>query len=144
MMNEPFKGSVQKMLENKASLYHERIYRNHPALSRCGINVRSRSSILKINYRTTEESRKSAFALLMGISFDDLDDDFDLGDRCQSLTHGEKPVIWNFNTASDENVTEQKIKTFCSLFCLILVYLSYNVYIRRAYGKEINETGRTP
>lgn len=81
---------------------HQRIYRNHPALSRCGINVRGRSSILKINYRTTEEIRKSAFALLMGISFDDLDEDFDLGDRCQSLTHGEKPVIRNFKTASDE------------------------------------------
>lgn len=81
---------------------HQRIYRNHPALSRCGINVRGRSSILKINYRTTEEIRKSAFALLMGIPFDDLDDNFDLGDRCQSLTHGEKPVIRNFNTAGDE------------------------------------------
>ena len=37
---------------------HQRIYRNHPTLSRCGINVRGRSSILKINYRTTEEIRK--------------------------------------------------------------------------------------
>ena len=42
---------------------HQRIYRNHPTLSKCGINVRGRSSILKINYRTTEEIRKHAFAL---------------------------------------------------------------------------------
>ena len=28
-----------------------------------------------------------------GISFDDLDDGVDLGDRCQSLTHGEKNGI---------------------------------------------------
>ena len=81
---------------------HQRIYRNHPTLSRCGINVRGRSSILKINYRTTEEIRKHAFALLNGISFDDLDDEFDLGDKCQSLTHGEKPVIENFNNANEE------------------------------------------
>ena len=81
---------------------HQRIYRNHPTLSKCGINVRGRSSILKINYRTTEEIRKRAFALLNGISFDDLDEDFDLGDKCQSLTHGEKPVIENFNNANDE------------------------------------------
>lgn len=81
---------------------HQRIYRNHPTLSKCGINVRGRSSILKINYRTTEEIRKHAFALLNGISFDDLDDDFDLGDKCQSLTHGEKPVVENFNNANDE------------------------------------------
>lgn len=28
-----------------------------------------------------------------GISFDDLDEDLDLGDKCQSLTHGEKPIV---------------------------------------------------
>ena len=81
---------------------HQRIYRNHPTLSKCGINVRGRSSILKINYRTTEEIRKHAFALLNGISFDDLDEDFDLGDKCQSLTHGEKPIIESFNNANGE------------------------------------------
>lgn len=81
---------------------HQRIYRNHPILSRCGIHVRGRSSILKINYRTTEEIRKHAFALLSGISFDDLDEDVDLGDKCQSLTHGEKPIIKNFGNANDE------------------------------------------
>lgn len=81
---------------------HQRIYRNHPTLSKCGINVRGRSSILKINYRTTEEIRKHAFALLHGISFDDLDEAFDLGDKCQSLTHGEKPIIESFNNANDE------------------------------------------
>lgn len=81
---------------------HQRIYRNHPTLSKCGINVRGRSSILKINYRTTEEIRKHAFALLNGISFDDLDEDLDLGDKCQSLTHGEKPIVENFENANDE------------------------------------------
>lgn len=81
---------------------HQRIYRNHPTLSKCGINVRGRSSLLKINYRTTEEIRKHAFALLNGISFDDLDEDFDLGDKCQSLTHGEKPIIETFNNANGE------------------------------------------
>ena len=81
---------------------HQRIYRNRPTLSKCGINVRGRSSILKINYRTTEEIRRYAFALLNGISFDDLDDGTDLGDRCQSLTHGEKPTIKTFKDASAE------------------------------------------
>ena len=81
---------------------HQRIYRNRPTLSKCGINVRGRSSILKINYRTTEEIRRYAFALLNGISFDDLDEGSDLGDRCQSLMHGEKPVIKNFKDANTE------------------------------------------
>ena len=81
---------------------HQRIYKNHPTLSKCGINVRGRSSILKINYRTTEEIRKYAFALLNGISFDDLDEATDLGDKCQSLTHGDEPVIANFKDANAE------------------------------------------
>lgn len=81
---------------------HQRIYRNRPTLSKCGISVRGRSSILKINYRTTEEIRRYAFALLNGISFDDLDDGIDPGDRCQSLTHGEKPEIKEFKDANAE------------------------------------------
>ena len=81
---------------------HQRIYRNRPTLSKCGINVRGRSSILRINYRTTEEIRKYAFALLNGISFDDLDDGSDLGDRCQSLTHGLKPDVKMFKDAGEE------------------------------------------
>lgn len=81
---------------------HQRIYKNKAALSKCGINIRGRSSILKINYRTTEEIRAYAFALLNGISFDDLDDSIDLGDRCKSLTHGHKPLIRFFDNMSDE------------------------------------------
>ena len=81
---------------------HQRIYRNKPVLSKCGINVRGRSSILRINYRTTEEIRQYAFALLNGISFDDLDDGTDLGDRCQSLTHGTKPEFKYFKDAGGE------------------------------------------
>ena len=81
---------------------HQRIYKNKAALSKCGINVRGRSSILRINYRTTEEIRKAAFALLNGISFDDLDDDYDTGDRCQSLTHGKAPQILRHNNANEE------------------------------------------
>lgn len=81
---------------------HQRIYKNHPVLARCGINVRGSSSILKINYRTTEEIRKCAFALLNGISFDDLDEGEDFGDKCQSLTHGETPIVESFSNANDE------------------------------------------
>lgn len=81
---------------------HQRIYRNRPILSKCGINVRGRSSILKINYRTTEEIRHSAFSFLEGLSFDDLDESTDNGTQCQSLTHGEPPIIRNFPDANAE------------------------------------------
>jgi superfamily I DNA/RNA helicase len=81
---------------------HQRIYKNRAVLSKCGIQVRGRSSLLKINYRTTEEIRKTAFALLNGISFDDMDDSIDNGEKCQSLTHGNAPEACFFKDASQE------------------------------------------
>jgi superfamily I DNA/RNA helicase len=81
---------------------HQRIYKNKAILSKCGINVRGRSSYLKINYRTTEEIRKYAFGLLKGISFDDLDEEYDDGKACQSLTHGTIPQAKNFKSAAEE------------------------------------------
>ncbi|MGM9999416.1 MAG: 3'-5' exonuclease [Candidatus Bruticola sp.] len=83
---------------------HQRIYANYPVLSKCGINVRGRrSSTLKVNYRTTEETRKCAFALLDGLSFDDLDDgDEGSKDKCRSLTHGDNPVIKSFKNENEE------------------------------------------
>ena len=81
---------------------HQRIYRNHPVLSRCGIDISGRSSTLKINYRTTEETRKYALGLLNGISVDDMDGEEDSAGECQSLTHGEKPVVRNFDDAEEE------------------------------------------
>jgi superfamily I DNA/RNA helicase/mRNA-degrading endonuclease RelE of RelBE toxin-antitoxin system len=81
---------------------HQRIYKNKAVLSKCGINIRGRSSYLKINYRTTEEIRKYAFGLLRGISFDDLDEAYDNGEICQSLTHGNIPQVKAFKSANEE------------------------------------------
>ncbi|NMB13368.1 MAG: AAA family ATPase [Firmicutes bacterium] len=81
---------------------HQRIYRNRAVLSHCGVNIRGRSSYLRINYRTTEEIRKWAFGLLKGISFDDLDEGYDDGRICQSLTHGAKPIVRDFETLEQE------------------------------------------
>lgn len=81
---------------------HQRIYKNYSRLSKCGIKVVGRSSILRINYRTTEETRKYAFALLNGISFDDLDEGKELDDKCQSLTHGSNPEIHEFDKRDSE------------------------------------------
>lgn len=81
---------------------HQRIYKNKAVLSKCGINIRGRSSYLKINYRTTEEIRKYAFSLLNGVSFDDMDESYDNGIECQSLTHGDIPEIYEFPTLENE------------------------------------------
>lgn len=90
---------------------HQRIYRNKTVLSKCGIQVRGRSSILRINYRTTEETRAYAFALLQGLSFDDLDGEALNHDECQSLTHGEPPIVKNFHSANQEiDFIDEQIK----------------------------------
>lgn len=51
---------------------HQRIYRTKFPVSRAGIEVRGRSRRLKINYRTSEQIRKYAQAILQGQDIDDL------------------------------------------------------------------------
>ena len=82
---------------------HQRIYKSKASLSQCGINVRGRSSKLRLNYRTTEETRKYAFSLLTGIKFDDMDDYYDDDKPCLSLMNGCKPVVENFKNANEES-----------------------------------------
>nr|MCV5143103.1 DNA helicase [Escherichia coli] len=70
---------------------HQRIYRNKVVLGQCGINVRGRrSKKLKINYRTTEETRQFAVGLLTGVKVDNLDGEADTSNDYLSLLHGEK------------------------------------------------------
>ena len=73
---------------------HQRIYSRHrAAMSKCGIDIRGRSRKLYLNYRTTDEIRKQAVALLEGCEIDDLDDGHDETRRYKSLSHGPVPSI---------------------------------------------------
>lgn len=123
---------------------HQRIYKNHAKLSRCGINIRGRGSILKLNYRTTEEIRRYAFALLKDIAFDDLDDSTDVGDACRSLTHGVAPVVKNFHTSSlEKDFLIQEIKTLAeqqvelSNVCIV----ARTKKLLMSYMKALDEAG---
>ena len=81
---------------------HQRIYGRPLVLGHCGINVRGRSRKLRINYRTTEETRAWATAVLQGLSFDDLDGGIDPAGDTRSLLHGEKPFIKPFTDPAEE------------------------------------------
>lgn len=81
---------------------HQRIYRKQVVLSKCGINVRGRGNRLKINYRTSEETRNWAFKLLEGLKFDDLDAGVDEDKGYKSLIHGPKPEVNKFSTINEE------------------------------------------
>ena len=73
---------------------HQRIYsRNRAAMSKCGIEIRGRSRKLYLNYRTTDEIRRQAVALLEGCEVDDLDDGHDETKRYKSLSRGPAPVM---------------------------------------------------
>jgi superfamily I DNA/RNA helicase len=72
---------------------HQRIYtRNRAAMSKCGIDIRGRSRKLYLNYRTTDEIRRAAVAMLEGCEIDDLDEGHDETRRYKSLSHGPVPL----------------------------------------------------
>ena len=84
---------------------HQRIYtRNKAALSRCGVDIRGRSRKLYINYRTTDEIRKSALAYLEGCEIDDLDDGSDESKRYKSLSRGPTPIVATFGNLEEASV----------------------------------------
>lgn len=82
---------------------HQRIYGLPVTLGSCGINVRgNRSRTLRINYRTTDEIRSWAVALLEGKPVDDLDGEADSAAGYRSLLHGERPRHRHFERQEDE------------------------------------------
>jgi hypothetical protein len=73
---------------------HQRIYNNHRAsMSACGIDIRGRGRKLYLNYRTTEEIRRAAVALLEGCDVDDLDEGSDEVKKYKSISRGSEPAF---------------------------------------------------
>jgi len=90
---------------------HQRIYGKKVVLRKCGINIQGRSSQLRINYRTTEEIRAWATAMLRGVMIDDLDGQEDIDQGYKSLLSGSKPDVHQFASRSDElDFLKKKIK----------------------------------
>ena len=82
---------------------HQRIYgKNKVVLGQCGIDIRGRSARLKINYRTTDETRKLAVSILEGVDVDDLDGGLDSHAFYHSLVHGPAPEVRCFNDPEEQ------------------------------------------
>ncbi|OPZ34088.1 MAG: putative ATP-dependent DNA helicase YjcD [Synergistetes bacterium ADurb.BinA166] len=81
---------------------HQRIYRHRAVLGKCGIDIRGRSRKLRLNYRTTDEIRRFAVALLEDRPIDDLDGGLDDQQGYMSLTHGPKVEVHRLNTLAEE------------------------------------------
>jgi superfamily I DNA/RNA helicase len=81
---------------------HQRIYaRNRASMSSSGINIKGRARKLYLNYRTTEEIRRMAVAMLEGCEVDDLDDGSDEVKRYKSLSHGQMPKLLELKHLED-------------------------------------------
>jgi len=79
----------------------QRIYAGKVALSVLGIDVRGRSHVLRINYRTTEQIRRAA-DLIAAESSDDLDEGTEDRTRTRSLMTGPAPTFAGFSDRADE------------------------------------------
>lgn len=126
---------------------HQRIYsRNRAAMSRCGIEIRGRSRKLYLNYRTTDEIRRQAVALLEGCEIDDLDDGHDETKRYKSLSHGPVPEV-RITSGLEEAASaaigfiqhwrsgqgERDVLSFC--------LVSYSEKSRDALGQQLQSVG---
>lgn len=126
---------------------HQRIYsRNRAAMSRCGIDIRGRSRKLYLNYRTTDEIRRQAVAMLEGCEIDDLDDGHDESKRYKSLSHGPAPEVRK--TTGLEEASEAAIgfiqqwrsaqaENESLSFCVV----SYSEKSRDALGQQLQAAG---
>lgn len=81
---------------------HQRIYGRKVVLGQCGIKIVGRSRKLRVNYRTTEQIRRWAVALLHGIPVDDLDDGIDEQKGYRSLMKGPEPEVRVFSGMEEE------------------------------------------
>ena len=81
---------------------HQRIYRRRAVMGKCGIRIVGRARKLKINYRTTEQIKRFASAMLDGLTIDDLDGGEDGSKDYLSLTRGPEPEIEPFDSESNE------------------------------------------
>lgn len=126
---------------------HQRIYAKHKAvLGRCGIDIRGRSRKLYLNYRTTDEIRKLAVALLEGREIDDLDGGSDDNRRYKSLSHGPVPEVLDVSNADEairlaaERVTEWLTASGTDAIPTICV-MAPTTRLRDAVAQALNQNG---
>lgn len=83
---------------------YQRIYNTKGInFTSAGINIRGkRSRRLKINYRTTEEIKRAATALVKGIEYDDFDGEQETLKGYLSLMHGQRPEYQIFDSREKE------------------------------------------
>lgn len=80
----------------------QRIYPGGGGLGAFGIAVRGRSHVLELNYRTTEQIRRTADQVLGAVEGDEDDEETPRRDRTRSLLRGPQPVLQGYANLEDE------------------------------------------
>ena len=126
---------------------HQRVYSKHKAvLGRCGIDIRGRSRKLYLNYRTTDEIRSLAVALLEGREIDDLDGGSDDNRRYKSLSHGAVPEVLESGNVDEavglavERVVDWMSEPESPTVCVMAPTIRLRDEVARALGKQGIET----
>ena len=93
--------------EGPNSLYlvgdgHQRIYGRPVVMSQCGIEIGGRDLRLRLNYRTTQQIRSRAVAVLEECEIDDLDGGSDGLQGYHSVREGPTPEVTNFKSEANE------------------------------------------
>ena len=81
---------------------HQRIYSRRASMRECGIEVVGRARRLRLNYRTSELTRKYAVSILENVPIDDLDESIDTLFGYRSLFRGVEPVREGTQTETEE------------------------------------------
>ena len=107
-------STVNLMLVGDAG---QRIYPGGFSLRRIGIETRSRSKLLTVNYRTTLETARAA-APIRSAKVDDLEEGVEGGADALSLMRGDKPMLASFSTYDRERAAVvRKIQTLIATGC---------------------------
>jgi len=121
---------------------HQRLYGRKVVLTRLGVRIRGRSSRLRINYRTTEQIRDWAVAMLQGLDVDDLDGGIDTQEGYRSLRSGPPPEVRFFATAREEaaflketieaELQQRKPEEICLVACTTALVENYRLLLETA------------
>ena len=119
---------------------YQRIYSGRKInFTAAGINIRGKKSKkLKVNYRTTEEIKRMAVAVVKGEKYDDMDGGEENNKGYISLVHGEKPCYRIFASSNEEVEHVMKVVAECENNGISLNHISIAARTRALYKDVVD------
>ena len=119
---------------------YQRIYSGRKInFTAAGINIRGKKSKkLKVNYRTTEEIKRMAVAVVKGEKYDDMDGGEENNKGYISLVHGEKPCYRIFASSNKEVEYVMKVVAECENNGISLNHISIAARTRALYKDVVD------